>query len=351
MDITVKMLDGTSCPIRVNPQDTVGSLKLLIQQKLGVPPQRQKLVFVNGHTTDLSNDSQPVSLYGLQSGSIVSLLVIQPATIQVFLKNEKGKMSTYEVKPNETVSNFKLRVQSREGVPVQQQMLVHQSKTMTDGYKLSDYGVEALSTIELSGLTCFNVKTAAGLYCGGGFVKDVSGGFLMPFIMDITVKMLDGTSCSIRVNPQNTVGSLKLLIQQKLGVPPQRQKLVFMNGHTTDLSNDSQPVSLYGLQSGSIVSLLVTQPVTPPVTQPETQQAPVQVFLRNEKGNVSTYDVRLNETVSHFKTKVQSREGVPVSQQRLIHQGREMSEGNNKLSDYGVKALSTIDQTLRLRGG
>nr|BAJ16365.1 interferon stimulated gene 15 [Oplegnathus fasciatus] len=150
MEITVKMLEGTSCTLRVNPQDTVGSLKIRIQEKLGVPPQRQKLVFVNGQTTDLSDDSKPVSYYGLQSGSIVSLLVTQPpATFQVFLRNEKGQVSTYDVKPNESVSSFKTKVQCREGVPVSQQRLIYQGRDMTDGYKLSDYNVEALSTIEL----------------------------------------------------------------------------------------------------------------------------------------------------------------------------------------------------------
>lgn len=155
--------------------------------------------------------------------------------------------------------------------------------------------------------------------------------------MDINIVMLDGTSHSLRVNPQDTVGSLKTRIQDKLGVPPQRQKLVFVNGQRTPLSDDSKPVSWYGLQSGSQVSLLVTQPAT------------IQVFLRNEKGQMSTYDIKPDETVSDFKTKVQCREGVQVSQQRLLHQSREMMGG--RLSDYNVKELSTIDLMLRLRGG
>ncbi|XP_034728294.1 ubiquitin-like protein ISG15 isoform X1 [Etheostoma cragini] len=172
--------------------------------------------------------------------------------------------------------------------------------------------------------------------------------------MDITISMLNGTSHTLRVHPGDTVGSLKILIQEKLGVLVATQKLVFVNGMNTDLSDDSRPLSSYGLQHGARVSLLVTQPVTPLVTQPVTPlvtpPATIQVFLRNEKGTISTYDIKPDETVSHFKTKVQSREGVPVSQQRLIHQGREMTDGR-RLSDYNVGALSTIDMTFRLRGG
>ncbi|XP_041792761.1 ubiquitin-like protein ISG15 [Chelmon rostratus] len=149
MDLSITMLNGASRTLRLNPQDTVRDLKLLIQTKLGFPPQTQKLVFVNGQMTPLSDDSKPVTSYGLQSGSQVSLLITQPATIQVFVKNEKGQVNTYDIKPDETVGNLKSRVQCREGVAVSQQRLVYQSKEMEDGRRLSDYNVEALSTINL----------------------------------------------------------------------------------------------------------------------------------------------------------------------------------------------------------
>nr|AZS32236.1 ISG15-1 [Larimichthys polyactis] len=155
--------------------------------------------------------------------------------------------------------------------------------------------------------------------------------------MDITIVMLDGKTHILRVNPQDTVGSVKMLIQNKLGFPPHKQRLIFVNGQKTPLSDDSQCIGDYGLQSGSLVSLLITQPAT------------MQVFLRNEKGQINTYDIKPEETVSDFKTKVQHREGVQVSQQRLIHESREMTTG--RLSDYNVKEMSTIDLMFRLRGG
>ncbi|XP_031697267.1 polyubiquitin-like [Anarrhichthys ocellatus] len=157
--------------------------------------------------------------------------------------------------------------------------------------------------------------------------------------MDINIIMLNGTSRKMIVNPHDTVGSLKTRIQQELGVPSGTQKLVFINGVNTPLSDDSRHVSDYGVGPGASVSLLVIQPVT------------VQVFLRNEKGKLSTYDITPDETVDHFKKRVKSRESIPESQQRLIHQGREMTEPGSKLSHYNVQAMSTIDLNLRLRGG
>ncbi|XP_067465751.1 polyubiquitin-like [Thunnus thynnus] len=155
--------------------------------------------------------------------------------------------------------------------------------------------------------------------------------------MDIRITMLNGTSLNLNVHPDSTVGSLKTLIHQKLEFAPESQKLTFVNGQTIILSDDSKTIRSYGLHSGCQVSLLVTEPAT------------IQVFLRNEKGKVSTYDIKPDETVKNFKLKVESREGVAADQQRLIHQGREMSTG--RLADYNVREHSTIDMTLRLRGG
>ncbi|XP_039659085.1 polyubiquitin-like [Perca fluviatilis] len=164
--------------------------------------------------------------------------------------------------------------------------------------------------------------------------------------MNIIVTSMDGTHHTQTVNPQFSVGSLKNLIQETLGVPFQQQKLVLVNDQKTLLSDDSKTLEFYGLQSGSQVSLLVTEPVVPPVVPPV---APIQVLLRNVNGATKPYDVNPDETVSDFKRKVQNREGVAESQQHLIHQGKEMSTG--RLSDYKVTAGSLIFLTLHLRGG
>nr|BAI48419.1 interferon-stimulated gene 15 [Paralichthys olivaceus] len=157
--------------------------------------------------------------------------------------------------------------------------------------------------------------------------------------MDIIITMLNGRVRHTDGETQDTVGWLKQLIQQKLAVPAERQKLLYDNGQRTDLSDDSRPVGSYGLHAASRLSLLIEP--SPP--------APIQVFLRNEKGQLTTYDITPDETVSDFKRRVQCREGVTESQQRLVYQGREMTSG--RLSDYHVEAQSTMDLLLRLRGG
>lgn len=146
MDIVITTV-GASYPLRVNQQDTVKTLKIKIQEKLAVPVQNQKLILVNGNKTPLNDDTKLLSWYGVKPGSQVTLLVIE-SIFQVFLRNEKGQTSTYDVSPDETVQNFKLEVERREKVPVSQQRLLFQSRELSGG-RLSDYNITSQSTIEL----------------------------------------------------------------------------------------------------------------------------------------------------------------------------------------------------------
>ncbi|NP_001118081.1 ubiquitin-like protein [Oncorhynchus mykiss] len=156
--------------------------------------------------------------------------------------------------------------------------------------------------------------------------------------MELTITLLNGNSLPLTVPPHTTVGSLKSLIQQHFEVATTKQRLLGVNGNNISLSDDSKTLSDYGLHSGSKVMVLITEPV------------PIQVFLKNEKGQTHTYDVVPGETVTQFKAKVQNKEAVPANQQRLIHEGRQLEDGQ-KLENYNIRNQSTIYLTLRLRGG
>ncbi|XP_034152219.1 polyubiquitin-like [Esox lucius] len=154
--------------------------------------------------------------------------------------------------------------------------------------------------------------------------------------MELTITLLNGDSVPLTVPLHTTVGSLKSLIHQTLGVATSTQRLSGVNGNNISLNDDSKTLIDYGLNSGSKVMVLITNPI--------------QVFLKNVNGQVHTYDVVPNETVTQFKAKVENKEKVPANQQRLIHQGRQLEDGK-KLEDYGIGNRSTIQLSLRLRGG
>lgn len=150
MDLSITLLGGQSHYLRVPSETTVGSLKRLIHQKFEVPIAKQKLLTENGQKIFLADDSKNLSFYGLNSGSTVCVLIEQPHPMQVFLKNEKCQLSTYDISPDETVDQFKAKVFKKERVPVEQQRLIHEGRQMSDGKRLEEYNVRSESTIFLT---------------------------------------------------------------------------------------------------------------------------------------------------------------------------------------------------------
>ncbi|KAJ8415283.1 hypothetical protein AAFF_G00422630 [Aldrovandia affinis] len=157
-------------------------------------------------------------------------------------------------------------------------------------------------------------------------------------VMDLTITFLAGNSFSLTVPLQTTVKQLKSMIQERAQVPSAKQRLTTQNGQRVDLREDSKTLYDYGLRSGAMVVVLITEPSS------------VQVFLINDKNQTHTYDVFPGETVSEFKRKVYNKERVPIDQQLLVYGSTPLQDGRT-LEDYGIRALSTIHLNLRLRGG
>ena len=61
-----------------------------------------------------------------------------------------GKSITVEVIPSRhTVEEVKKRIQQKENIPFDQQVLIFKGKQLEDGYKLSSYNIEEKSTLNL----------------------------------------------------------------------------------------------------------------------------------------------------------------------------------------------------------
>ena len=69
---------------------------------------------------------------------------------QLSIQLMDGKSINIEVIPSRhTVEEAKKRIQQKENIPFDQQVLIFKGKQLQDGYKLSSYNIEERSTLNL----------------------------------------------------------------------------------------------------------------------------------------------------------------------------------------------------------
>ena len=298
LNIFLDVMSQETIILEVDPSDTIANLKKKIKDRKGFPTEEQILDF---HGRKLEDD-RTVSDYSIQNNSTLSLVLPVSGKhypMEVTLLMEAGRLSTLRVKPIDSISEVKQKIQDMTDVPPHKQILTFAGKELEDGCTISDYNIRNKSAIN--------------------FVKKIE--------VYVVTQQCTQERMTLELRPMGTVRSVKDEIRVKTNISPCQQVLELDGRQLHDLL----PLNYANIKNESTLFLNVA----------------VRIFVRMSTGSEVMLNLFTSNTIMNVKEIIQFSEDIPCDLQYLFFHDEHLMDSHT-LSDYNIQNESILRCNIRI---
>lgn len=150
MPINVRTLTGETVTLSVHPTDTISEVEFILQRKEGIFLDRECLFFGDKPLTMQRGECE-LSSYNIQKGSTLHLAYPgRHGPFTVIVKHFTGKtIDLVDSFSSDTIQDLKEKIQDKEGIPPDQQLVMFHSSMMKNDHTLLDCGIDEWSRVHL----------------------------------------------------------------------------------------------------------------------------------------------------------------------------------------------------------
>ncbi|KAF5823452.1 putative Ubiquitin-like domain-containing protein [Helianthus annuus] len=216
---------GKTITLLLKPTCTITELKTMIEFMEDIPCEEQALIFKE----TVLGDNGTLFDYRINKNETLKLMRQSTGIMEIdILIFYNGETITLKVKPSDTIYSIKAMIQDETQKPIDEQDLIFNRTVLHNDDTLAGCDIHKESTLTL--------LWSARVY-----------------IMKIFIKTATEKTVTLHVKPSDTIYNLKLKIQDKEGVPPCKQTLIF----NKNFLEDSATIADYRIRDGQEVGLVL----------------------------------------------------------------------------------------------